>query len=83
MSGIGELSERIARLEEQIKSMDERLERIERLIYGNSNPDSLIQRIIRLEGDIKSVKTMNRVLLLLLAVNLLMLTVNVIFRFIH
>lgn len=83
MSGFGELSERIARLEEQIKSMDERLERIERLIYGNSNPDSLIQRITRLEGDIKSVKTMNRALLLLLAVNLLMLTVNVIFRFIH
>jgi len=37
-------------LEERIKNVDERLERIERILFGNSNPgESIISRLARME----------------------------------
>ena len=48
------MDERLTRIEIELRELDERLSRIERVMYGNGS-DSLLERIARLEAKIDAI----------------------------
>ena len=49
---MGEVEERLARIEVKLEELRERVTKLEKAIYGNSDPDSLLQRLSSLESKV-------------------------------
>ena len=70
------VEERLARLEERIRAIEERLSKIEKALYGNADPNSITERLVKLESDVKFIKKVILVPTLMIAVNIVLLVLK-------
>ena len=70
MSSIGE---RLAKLEEKVSALSESIRRVEKALYGNSNPASLFQRVAKVEVEVRYNRKIMTIIISLLAAELGML----------
>lgn len=50
---MGEVEERLARIEVKLQELSDRVSRLERILYGNTDPeDSILQRLSSLESKV-------------------------------
>ena len=50
---MGEIEERLARIEVKLQELSDRVSRLEKILYGNTDPeDSILQRLSSLESKV-------------------------------
>ena len=67
------ISDRVTRLEEKIITLTDSVKRIEKTLYGNSDPNSIIHRLTTVEADVRYIKKLLTLVISLLGTNLALL----------